>query len=461
MFSDAEFMPFIPREKPSFLAVARNFLENYPWEAYRTGYLSFPGTWPFVPKNHILLDPPLIEEMLISRAEEFRRDDMTMKAMSGPINAEALFFAEGADWKWQRRALAPAFRHENLMALVPTFTQCAQAQSDEWRARLRVAPDAPVDANAATSAATFAIIQQAVLGASDGMDHAKFFAAMSPSLQTMGWRMLIALFGFSPNRVPHPGSSRARAAEKYLHEETAHILAERRARGAGAEAGKTILELLLAAKDPETGRVMTDAELVGNLYGFMLAGHETSAVALGWALWLLAKDQASQERLRAEVAAVAGDAPIGPEHIEQLVFTRCVVQEAMRLFPPAAALGRQPRHALTLGDIAMAPNEPIYVLIWCLHRSERLWDNPGAFDPDRFSPERSKGRHRCAYLPFGGGPRICIGMGFAMLEMVAILATLTRDWRLATVPGHKVELAPALTTRAKGGLPLRIAPVRA
>jgi cytochrome P450 len=405
-----------------------------------------------------LLDPPLIEEMLISRADEFRRDDITVKSMSGPIDAKAVFFAEGADAKWQRRALAPAFRHENLMALVPTFTECANAQSEAWRAWRRAAPDAPIDANSATSSVTFDIIRRAVLGASDEMDHAKFFDAMSHSLQTMGWRMLIALFGVSPNWAPHPGASRARAAESYLHAETLRILQEHRARGEGAQGGKTVLELLLAAKDPESGRVMTDAELVGNLSGFMIAGHETSAVALAWALWLLAKDQASQERLRAEFAAIAGDAPIGPENIERLVFTRCVIQEAMRLFPPAAAIGRQPRHALTLGDIAMAPNEPVCVLIWCLHRNEALWDNPGAFDPDRFLPERSTGRHRCAYLPFGAGPRICVGMGFAMLEMVAILATLVREWRLKPAPGHRLELAPTLTTRAKGGLPLLIEP---
>ena len=201
---------------------------------------------------------------------------------------------------------------------------------------------------------------------------------------------------------------------------------------------------------------MTDSELTANLYTFLLAGHETSAVALGWSLWLLAKDQASQDRLREEVALTAGAREIGPGEVEKLAFTRQVIQESMRLFPPAAMIGRQPREDTTLGPYRVSKHEPIYVAIWCLHRHEKLWEEPNAFDPNRFAPEKVKARHRCAYLPFGAGPRICIGMGFATLEMTAILATLIRDFRFKTAPGHRIELDMSFTTRPKGGLPLLI-----
>lgn len=455
MFSDAEFMPFTPRTKPSYRAAARNFLENYPPAAYRDRFFtSFPGVWPIVKPNHFLTDPELIEEMLVSRAEEFRRDDMTAQALAGAINRDAIFFAEGAEWKWRHRALAPAFRHENIMALVPIFADCAEAQSKIWRS----APaGAQVDVMAAASETTFSVIERAVLGAAGKIDHEKFFRALSPALESVGWRRMIALFRL-PEGTPFPGYFKALAAARYLRDETVRLLEERRAQRDNGAARKTILDLLLSARDPDSGRAMTDAELVANLYGFMLAGHETSAVGLGWALWLLAKDQASQARLRAEVREVAGDAPIGPQTIEKLAFTRRVVQEALRLFPPAAAIGRQPRADLTLGAHKLSRKEPIYVNIWCLHRHEKLWDNANSFDPDRFLPERSQGRHRYAWLPFGAGPRICIGMSFAMQEMTAILATLTRDWRLTTVPGHRLALQPSLTTRPKGGLPLLIEP---
>jgi cytochrome P450 len=454
MFHDPDFMPFTPREKPSVRANMRNFLENWPPAAYREGFASLPGVWPLIGKPHFLTDPELIEELLIARANDFPRDFMTGRALSSPINEDSLLFAEGADWRWQRRAVAPAFRHENILALVPTFARCAAAQAEGWRARAEIA--APVDVMSAMSRTTFAVIARAVLDEeSDALDEEKFIQALSPAIASVNWRRIYAFAGL-PEWMPYPGYFKTRAATRHLHAETARLVAARRASGASRH---DILGLLLSARDPETGRTMTDAELIGNLCSFMFAGHETSAVALGWSLWLLAKDKASQERLRAEVSEIAGAREIGPAEVEKLVFTRQVIQEAMRLFPPAAAIGRQPREDTTFGDRKVSKTEPIYVATWCLHRHEKLWDEPNGFDPDRFAPEKTKGRPRCAYLPFGAGPRICIGMSFAMLEMTAILATLVRDFRLDTVPGHRLELEPSLTTRPKGGLPLFVSPV--
>jgi cytochrome P450 len=454
LFHDPDFTPFEPRTVPTFRANIRNWLENLPPSAYRDDFTTLPGLWPMVPKSNFVTDPALIEEMLVTRAEDFPRDAMTVASLSGPFSQEALFFTEGAEWKWQRRALAPAFRHENMLALVPTFAQCAAAQADAWRA---ASPAAPVDVMQAMSRTTFAVIERAVLGASESFDREKFVAALGPVLASIGWRRQLALFGLPPNWTPHPGYFKALASARYLNGETTRLLAARRQSGAQR---RDILALLLSAKDPETGRIMTDSELVANIYGLLFAGHETSAVALGWSLWLLAKDKAWQERLREEVFEIAGDAEIGPETVEKLAFARQVIQEAMRLFPPASAVGRQPREDTTLGPYKVSKREAIYVAIWCLHRHEKLWDEPNAFDPDRFAPEKVKARHRCAYLPFGAGPRICVGMGFAMLEMTAILATLIRAFHFETVPEHRLELAPDFTTRPKGGLPLLISPVQ-
>jgi cytochrome P450 len=306
------------------------------------------------------------------------------------------------------------------------------------------------------SQVTFAVIERALLGAPGAFDRDRYLTAMLASFQGMAWTRFYAFLSL-PRWFPYPGSRNINGQLRYLYAETARIIADRRT--AAPSEAPAIVDLLLAAKDPETGRQMSAPVLISNLYGLMVAGHETSAVALAWALWILAKDQASQERLRQEARDVAGDAPIGPETVEKLIFTKQVIQESMRLFPPAAAIGRQPRADTTLGSCRIPANEPVYVAIWALHRHEKLWDEPNAFDPERFAPEKAKARPRCAYLPFGAGPRICIGMSFAMLEMVTILATLVRDFRFEPVEGPHIELAPDFTTRAKGGLPVRVTSV--
>ncbi|ARN80904.1 cytochrome P450 [Methylocystis bryophila] len=454
MFHDPDLMPFTPLEKPSLWAMRENFLVNYPRAAYREDRSVLPGFPPVTPKINLIMSPALIEEMLVTRAEEFSRDRLTVSTLSGPINKESLFFAEGADWKWQRRAVSAAFRHENLLAQVETFAACAREQAALWR---RLEAGRPVDVAPAMSRVTFEVILRSVLGAAPSFDRGRFVAELAPALGAIGWRRICAIIGLPPDLIPHPGSFRAAAALRYLSQATRALIEERRASGV---ARNDLLQLLLSARDPETGRVMTDAELEGNLYTFLVAGHETSAVAMSWSLWLLAKDQATQERLREEVRAVAGEEEIGPATVEKLVFTRQVLQESMRLFPPAAGFARQPRERTTLGPYHFSKGETIAVLIWCLHRHEKLWDDPHGFDPDRFAPEKVKARHRYAYIPFGAGPRICLGMSFAMLEMTTLLATFVREFRFSTAPGHRLVIDARFTTRAKGGMPLLIEPIR-
>ena len=199
---------------------------------------------------------------------------------------------------------------------------------------------------------------------------------------------------------------------------------------------------------------MSDEEVVNNLLTFIIAGHETTAVALSWTLWLLAKDQESQQRVFEEIAAVAADAPLSASHVEQLSFCRQVIQEAMRLYPPAPGIGREAKTAFELGGRPVEAGTRIHIPVFALHRNVRLWDRPNAFDPDRFTAEAVKARSRYAHLPFGGGPRICIGAGFAMLEAAAILATLVRAFRFTPVAGHKPKPVARVTLRPAGGMPL-------
>jgi cytochrome P450 len=206
---------------------------------------------------------------------------------------------------------------------------------------------------------------------------------------------------------------------------------------------------------------MTDDEVMKNLITFITAGHETTSVALTWTLWLMAKDQDTQQRFADEVAAVAGTGKsaqsIEPQQIDNLSVCRQVIQEAMRLFPPAPALSRFAKTALTLGGIDIAAGARVHIPIYALHRNTRQWANPNAFDPDRFAPELAKTYSRYAFLPFGGELRICIGASFAMIEATAILATLIRAFRFQPVPGHKPQPVARVTLWPKGGMPLLVA----
>ena len=429
-----------------------NYLENFPPASYTEGFSTLTGLASIFLPTVFLTDPELIEDVLVKRADLFVRDQFSSGAMSSILDRRGMFLSEGADWRWQRRAIAPAFRYENLLALVPIFVQCANVQIEEWR---QSCPSSAVDITKAMTRTTIDVIQHAVLGDPDALEREAFLDALKTGFEGLPWQEVLAFLRL-PSFFPHPGYFKARAAIACLMAEMGKAISARR--GAPKDS-RDILGLLLSARDPETGRVMNDAELTSNLYTLIAAGHETTAMALGWTLWLLAKDQASQDRVREEASSVAGARDMNGGDVEALTFTRQVIYESMRLFPPVTIVGRQARADTTIGSHAVSRKSQILIAVWSLHRNARLWDDPMGFDPDRFSPEKVKARHPFAYLPFGGGPRICIGMNFAMLEMCAILATLVRDFRFKEAPGFHPKLAPNITLRPDVGLSLIVEPV--
>lgn len=452
MFHDPDFTPFDP---PEGLVGPSVFLDNYlaafPAKTYELPFTFLKHFWPF-PDIAIVADPALLEEMLISRAEEFPRDIFSREAL-GAIDRGSLLTAEGADWRWQRRAVAPAFRHENLLGFVSSFAACAETRVEAWRRQC----GETVDVSADMTATTFDIILDAVLGGAPGFDSGRYLSALDAALKSVPWRAAQACLGV-PEWLPYPGRAHARAAADYGYGEVAKLVAARKAR---PSQHMDVLNLLLNARDPETGRTMSDAQVVANLYVFIFAGHETAAGVLSWALWLLAKDRESQERLRAEALEACGERSVEAADIEKLTFARQVAQEAMRLFPPAPVIARQARADTTLGPYEVSKNAVIVAPIWIVHRREALWDEPSGFDPGRFAPEAARKRHRCAFMPFGAGPRTCIGMNFAMLEIVTVLATLVRQFKFSPVPDFKLELTTHVTLRSKHGLPLVVEPIDA
>ena len=450
VYTDPDLVPFEPPARPLGLlglrTLMRNYIETVPRSAYDQNVTHFCTRMSDV---LIVSDPDIIQELLVDEAEAFGRDPTTRRSFAPIIGNTALFLAEGADWRWQRRAVAPIFRHETLLSFVPVFAAMAQRQVERWRKADRTVP---TDAAAAMTRTTFEIIVEAMLGGSANLDADRYSRALTDNFGTIPWHIIYVMFSI-PEWMPYPHRRRAMRSRDFLHRDIRRIVA---ARHFSRSSKPDLLNLMRAAHDPETGRTMSDDEIVANLLTFITAGHETTAVALTWALWLLAKDQVTQQRVFDEVKSVAADQPIDAASVEGLAFCRQVIQEAMRLFPPAPGIARISKAAVKIGNMQFSASTRIHIPVFALHRNAGLWDNPDAFDPDRFAPELVKARRRFAFLPFGGGPRVCIGGGFAMLEAAAILATIIRAFRLDPVAGHKPKPVARVTLRPAGGMPLLI-----
>jgi cytochrome P450 len=262
------------------------------------------------------------------------------------------------------------------------------------------------------------------------------------------------MFGL-PEFLPRPVPRAYRDAVRRLDRVIDGFIAPRRAEG---EDRGDLLSMLLAARDPETGEGMTPAQLRDEVMTIFLAGHETVSNALAWTGHLLAQHPDVAAKVEAEVDAVLGGRAPGYEQLAGLRYSRMVIEEAMRLYPPAHTISRTALGPDRIGGVAIPAGAVITISPHTTHRNPTLWPDPGRFDPERFAPARSADRHRFAYLPFGGGPRVCIGNSFAMTEALVILATIAQRWRLAPEPGHPVEPVGLVTLRPATGI--RVRPIR-
>jgi cytochrome P450 len=281
--------------------------------------------------------------------------------------------------------------------------------------------------------------------------------AMTRYFEALGPIDPLDVFGF-PDWVPRLGRLRARPAIRFFEEIVTELIETRRALIArGGDAPHDLLTLLLEASDPETGQGLGPVEVAANIVTFIGAGHETTANALSWSIFLLSQTPAIRERVEREVDEVLGaERAIGPDDLPRLVFTRAVIDEALRLYPPAPFMSRAPIREDRIGSFRIPKDSTVVIAPWVLHRHRRLWDNADAFDPDRFMPERRAAIDRFSYLPFGVGPRVCIGATFALQEAAIILASIVRAARLELREGHEVRPLHRVTLRPDGGLPMRV-----
>ena len=397
---------------------------------------------------HMVMDPVAIREILLDRLEDYPKSIVT-KNLLKPAIGESLFIAEGAHWRWQRRAAAPVFSHRNVLNLSPIMTAAAE------RAAGRVAAAGPRAVNMLDEmvTTTFDVIGDVTFSGGDTFDRDSVHKAIDDYIAEAGKISLFDVLGF-PDWVPRPGRLMSGAALKEMKAMADSAIEARRKRG--NDGVPDLLDLLLEGVDPKTKRTMTTSELRDNLLTFIVAGHETTALTLAWSMYLVAFDQDVQDRARAEAQAVLGGRACTGEDVENLPYIRMIIDEALRLYPAAGIISRTAQKKDTLGGREILPGDTVMIPIYALGRNRLLWDEPDSFRPDRFADRKAIDRY--AYLPFGDGPRICIGASFALQEAVIILSTLLSRFRFKAVPGKVPEPVMILTLRPQGGVWLTAEP---
>ena len=393
----------------------------------------------------LLGDPEDIRHVLVTNAAKYvkSKNYEGLKLVLG----EGLVTSEGAHWKRHRKLSQPAFQPRNVESFVPAMNECTDAMLERWRGR------EVLDVHEEMMRLTLRIIGRTIASVDlDGDEAGELGRAIDGVLgfANVYFSELVKI----PTWVPQPAHLRFRRDLGRLDALVARLVSEHR-RHEGPP--RDLLDSLVAANEGDGG--MTDRQLRDEVLTLVMAGHETTANALTWTFYLLSQHPDVRRKVEEEVAREVGDGPLDVAALSRLEYVERVVKEAMRLYPPAWIVERDNLEDDVLPSGAKLPKgQTVAVCTYALHRNPRLWESPEGFDPDRFSPERSAGRHKLAYIPFGAGPRVCLGAHFALLEAKLIVAAIARKQRLALVPGHPVELDPGVTLRPAHGMRMRLSP---
>ena len=393
----------------------------------------------------IVSDPKAVRRVFLDNAANYRKDELQLRVLS-PGLGSGLLTVEGEAWKAQRRALAPLFSPRQTVEFAPAMRRVSQAAVARLRARRA---GRSVDVGEAMGRVALEMLEQTLFSSGLGRDPSEFQAAVTRYFETFGRLDPLDLVG-APAFLPRLGRLRGRATLAFFERAVdAMVQARRDLVASGAAAPDDLLTRLLRARGPEGGEGLSEADVRANIVTFIGAGHETTANALTWTLYLLSQAPNWRERVEAEVDA-AGDA----FDLERLPTLRAVLEEAMRLYPPVAILSREALGEDFLAGMRIPAGTVVVVAPYVLHRHRALWRDPDAFDPSRFLPGARESIDRYAYLPFGAGPRVCIGMSFALQEAAILLVDLLRAFRFDLVPGHRVEPVQRVTLRPRFGMPM-------
>jgi len=394
--------------------------------------------------RYLVMNAPAgIEHVLLRNADNYRKSPVARRLLE-PALGKGLLTSEGEDWRRQRRIMAPAFDHRSLVSYVPVMAEATQALLARWD---RLPDGSTLDIAAEMMRLTLAIIARAMFS-TDAEEVGPAVEAAVTRYQFEVRPSILDLLNL-PEWLPRAG----RRSWRSIFTEVDHLIERMIAREprSGVQPSD-LLSRLIAARDSETGRTMSAQEVRDQVVTIFMAGHETTSLALTWTWYLLAQHAAEEARFHAELETRLSGGDPTFEDVARLDYTRMALQESMRLYPPAHTMSRQ---ALADDEVAghrVRKGSLILIVPWVVHRHRMLWDRPEVFDPERFTPARSAERPRFAYIPFGGGPRICIGASFAMTEAAIILGMIGRRYRLRLVPGFPVEPVGLITLRPRRGL---------
>lgn len=439
--------PAGPEMAAAFLAIRRDplrYLERV-WRAYGD-VVQFPVPRP---PSYLVVDPGAVRRVLVSNARSYGKRTLQYSALS-LVTGEGLLTADTEAWRRQRRLVQPAFHHETLTEVGRHVGTAAGRLLDDWDRR----PEgAEVDVDAAMMHTALEVVGRALFGTDLSGDAERLVTATLSSLDVVVARARVPLT--PPSWVPTPGNRVLRRSVHALDTAVVAMVGERlRARRAGARPAGDMLDLLLDARD-DAGEGLTTDEVRDQIVTFVVAGHETVASALTWAWWLLAAHPAAAAALQDEADAVLGGRPATAADLGSLPYARAVFDEALRLYPPAWLITRDARDGDVLGGREIPAGALVILSPWLVHRHPAAWPAAEEFRPERFLPGGDA--DRSAFLPFGAGPRLCIGRDFAYVEGVLLLASIAARYSLDAAPGQRPQHAePLVTVRPAHGLRLRL-----
>jgi len=394
-------------------------------------------------------DPQSIKHVLMDNSKNYPKDKIQRRILSSGL-ADGLLSVEGERWEVQRRALAPLFARRTIN----TFTEGMLTAANELVANWTTRMPSKVDIAAEMTWITLRVLTLTIFSDGIGDDFGEFRTAMDAYFRVVGRIGALDLLGV-PKFVPRPGFRGLRRTMSYFEGVIDKIIDMRREKLATAngDGPNDLLTLLLRTLDPSTGLRLSLPEVRSNILTFLSAGHETTAKKLAWSIFLLS--QSAKWRLRVQEEADRElSSPVNLA--DRLVVTRAVIEEALRLYPPIAALSRKAVEADALRDLPVKPNSLIVIAPYVLHRHHAIWDRPDAFDPSRFLPEARAAIPRFAYLPFGIGARTCIASSFALQEATIVLAVLLRHFNIRLSANADVWPLQRITLRPAHGLPMEL-----
>ncbi|USZ70003.1 cytochrome P450 (plasmid) [Halorussus salilacus] len=395
--------------------------------------------------TYLLTDPADVERVLVSEADRYRKPDFQDDAL-GDLLGKGLLLSEGQTWREQRELANPAFSPGRVTGFVDDIVSHSDDLLADW------ADGAQVDVERDMTEVTLAVIVDLMLG-TDLND--RRVRTIREALEPLGARFEPDPVRFAaPQWLPMPGDGEYRSAVETMETVIDDIVAERRGTHGDPESDEgpdDLLSILLRARDRGE---QSDTQIRDEVMTMLLAGHDTTALTLTYAWYLLSQHPDAERRVHDELDDVLGGDPPTMADVRRLDYVERVVDEAMRLYPPVYTMFREPKTDAELGGYRIPEGSAIMLSQWAMHRSERYWDRPDSFDPDRWTRETD--RPRFAYFPFGGGPRHCIGKHLAKLEATLILARTGQRYRLEYLGDREPELLPSLTMHPRNGMPMRV-----